>query len=144
VTAAGNHHALVAPYYGNSTPRPTSEALPTVTTVDRHALVMRNNSSSGDGAEMVTPVREPYRTMTTTGHQSILTPGDLAAAEAQVDDVMFRMLEPAEVIAAMAFPDTYVVLGNRREQVRMAGNAVTPPAARDLVAAVVESLVGAA
>jgi DNA (cytosine-5)-methyltransferase 1 len=77
--------------------------------------------------------------MTTTGHQSILTPGDLAAAEAQVDDVMFRMLEPAEVIAAMAFPDTYVVLGNRREQVRMAGNAVTPPAARDLVAAVVES-----
>jgi DNA (cytosine-5)-methyltransferase 1 len=57
---------------------------------------------------------------------------------------MFRMLEPAEVIAAMAFPDTYVVLGNRREQVRMAGNAVTPPAARDLVAAVVESLVGAA
>jgi DNA (cytosine-5)-methyltransferase 1 len=144
VTAAGNHHALVTSYYGNSTPAPVSNALPTVTTVDRHALVMRNNSSLGDGAEMVTPATEPVRTITTTGHQSLLTPGDLAAAAAQVDDVMFRMLEPAEVIAAMAFPDSYVVLGNRREQVRMAGNAVTPPAARDLIAAVVESLTGEA
>lgn len=36
------------------------------------------------------------------------------------------------------------VLGNRREQVRMAGNAVTPPAARDFVAAVVECMTGAA
>jgi DNA (cytosine-5)-methyltransferase 1 len=142
VTAGGNHHALVTPYYGNSTAKSVNEALPTVTTVDRHALVMRNNSSRGDGAEMTTPAREVLRTVTTTGHQSLLTPGDLAAAEAQVDDVLFRMLEPSEVIAAMAFPAEYVVLGNRREQVRMAGNAVTPPAARDLVAAVVEALTG--
>jgi DNA (cytosine-5)-methyltransferase 1 len=32
------------------------------------------------------------------------------------------------------------MLGNKREQVKMAGNAVTPPAARDLVACVVDSL----
>ena len=50
------------------------------------------------------------------------------------------MLEPREVIAAMAFPDAYTVLGTRREQVRMAGNAVTPPAARDLITAVVAAL----
>lgn len=42
------------------------------------------------------------------------------------------------------FPTDYVILGNRREQVRMAGNAVTPPAARDLIATVVEALEGAA
>lgn len=143
VTAAGNHHALVTPYYGNSTPKSVNEALPTVTTVDRCALVMRNNGTrDGDPAWTCTPTSDPLRTVTTGGHQSLLTPGDLAAAEAQVDDVLFRMLEPSEVIAAMAFPDTYVVLGNRREQVRMAGNAVTPPAARDLVHAVVESLTG--
>jgi DNA (cytosine-5)-methyltransferase 1 len=140
VTASGNHHGLVMPYYGRGTTRPVSDALATVTTLDRHALVMRNNSSVGDGAEMVTPVVEPMRTLTTAGHQSLLTPGDLAAAEAQVDDVLFRMLEPREVIAAMAFPATYLMFGNRREQVRMAGNAVTPPAARDLIAAVVASL----
>jgi DNA (cytosine-5)-methyltransferase 1 len=144
VTAAGNHHALVTPYYGHSTAKPASESLPTVTTVDRHALVMRNNSSKGDGAEMTTPAWEVARTITTTAHQSLLTPGDLKAAEAQVDDVLFRMLEPREVIAAMAFPTEYVVLGTRREQVRMAGNAVTPPAARDLIAAVAEAITGSA
>lgn len=145
VTASGNHHALVTSYYGNSQgAQPASEALPTVTTADRHALLMRNNGSTGDGSEMTTPVWEVARTITTTGHQSILTPGDIAAAEAHVDDVLFRMLEPDECKRAMAFPAEYVILGNRREQVRMAGNAVTPPAARDLVMAVAESLIGVA
>jgi len=108
VTASGTHHGLITSYYGNSQgATPVSEALSTVTTVDRHAL---------------------------------LTPGDIEAAQAQVDDVLFRMLEPAECKGAMAFPSEYVILGNRREQVRMVGNAVTPPAARDLVAAVAASL----
>ncbi len=145
VTAGGNHHALVTSYYGTSSSAvPASEPLSTVTTVDRHALVMRNNTARGDQGQMTTPADEVMRTLTTAGNQSLLTPGDLAAAEARVDDVLFRMLQPSEVIAAMAFPDTYIVLGNRREQVRMAGNAVTPPTARDLVAAVVDSLEGVA
>lgn len=55
-------------------------------------------------------------------------------------DVLFRMLEPREIAAAMDFPSDYVILGTRREQVRQAGNAVTPPAARDLVGVVAESL----
>jgi DNA (cytosine-5)-methyltransferase 1 len=137
VTAGGNHHAVVVPYYSSGTATTSTASLPTVTTVDRHALVMRNNTG---GAEMVTPATEPVRTLTAAGHQSVLTAGDIDAAAARVDDVFFRMLEPREVIAAMAFPSNYVVLGTRREQVRMAGNAVTPPAARDLVAAVLDSL----
>lgn len=137
VVANGNHHGLVTAYYGNGTTRPTSEALATVTATERHALLMRNNSSKGDGAEMVTPATEPVRTVTTAGHQSLL------AAERptiDVDDVLFRMLEPREIAGAMDFPATYRILGNRREQVRQAGNAVTPPAARDLVGVVAESL----
>lgn len=138
VTAAGNHHALVAPYFGTSeTAKPAEETFGTFTTRDRYALIMRNN---GGGAEMTTPVREVMRTLTTAGHQSVLTPGDLAAAEAQVDDCLFRMLEPHEVAAGMAFPTDYIWEGTRRERVKMAGNAVTPPTSRDLSAAVVESL----
>ena len=145
VTASGNHHALITSYYGaNEGSQPVGHALPTVTTVDRHALVMRNNNNAGNQSSMTTPVWQALRTITTTGHQSVLTPGDLAAAEAQVDDVLFRMLEPHEVKRAMAFPSEYVVLGNRREQVRMCGNAVTPPAARDLIAAVAMTLGDAA
>ena len=45
VTAGGNHHALIAPYYGCAVPRPAGQALPTVTTVERHALLTH---STGD------------------------------------------------------------------------------------------------
>lgn len=134
VTASGNHHGLVTTYYGKGAVQTTDDALPTVTTVEKHALLMRNNTG---GAEMSTPVTEPARTVTTGGHQSLL---DANRPTVDIDDVRFRMLEPREIIAAMDFPESYVVLGNRREQVRMAGNAVTPPAARDLVGVVAESL----
>lgn len=145
VTASGNHHALVASYYsGNDSAGTSDDPFGTMTTVDRHALVMRHNGSRGSGAEMSTPVSETMRTLTTTGHQSILTPGDLRPAEARVDDCTFRMLEPSEVAAGMAFPDTYTWEGTRRERVKLAGNAVTPPAARDLLGCVVDSLAGAA
>lgn len=133
--------ALLTPYYGSAdSSRPVEEPVGTLTTRDRYALIMRNNSSRGDGGEMVTPAIEYLRTLTSKGHQTVLTPGDIEAAEAQVDDCLFRMLEPHEVAAGMAFPADYIWGGTRRERVKLAGNAVTPPAARDLMAAVAESL----
>lgn len=142
--------ALLAPYYGTAdTAKPVTEPIGTLTTVDRYALIHRHNTG---GAEMLTPAMEAMRTITTKGHQSLITPGDLTAAKAMVDDCLFRMLEPHEVAAGMAFPTTYDWavrdskgrLPSRRNLVKMAGNAVTPPAARDLVAAVAASLGGAA
>ena len=141
-TASGNHHGLVLPYYGTShTAKPAADPLGTVTTQERHALITRHFGTNG-GAEhrMTTPADEYMRTLTTTAQMSVLTPGDIAAAEAQVDDCLFRMLEPHEVAAGMAFPADYRWAGTRRERVKLAGNAVTPPAARDLIAAVVEAL----
>lgn len=136
VTASGNHHGLVTAYYGNGSTHSTGEPLSTVTAVERHALLMRNNSG---GAEMTTPVTEYARTVTTGGHQSLL---DAERPTIDIYDVLFRMLEPREIAAAMDFPPDYQLVGNRRIQVRLAGNAVTPPAARDLVGVVVESLTG--
>jgi DNA (cytosine-5)-methyltransferase 1 len=137
VTASGNHHGLVTTYYGNGSTTTTDDALSTCTTVERHALLMRNNSSKTSGAEMSTPVTEAIRTITTAGHQSLL---EAQQPTVDVNDVLFRMLEPSEIKRAMDFPTDYLILGNRREQVRMSGNAVTPPAARDLVGVVAESL----
>jgi DNA (cytosine-5)-methyltransferase 1 len=137
VTASGNHHGLVTTYYGNGGTTTTDSALSTCTTVERHALLMRNNSSKGSGSEMSTPVTEAIRTVTTTGHQSLL---EATQPTVDVNDVLFRMLEPSEIKRAMDFPADYRILGNRREQVRMSGNAVTPPAARDLVGVVADSL----
>lgn len=158
-TATGGGHALVAPYYGTAREaRPTSEPVGTLTTVDRYALIQRMNTG---GAEMTTPAIEALRTLTTAGHQALLqagtptgrphvSPADVKAAEAMVPDVLFRMFRPHEVAAGMAFPGTYRWdvkdskgrTPSNRDLVKMAGNAVTPPAARDLVATVVESLAG--
>ena len=71
--------------------RPISDAMGTLTTLDRHALV-------------TPPTDDP-----------------------RVEDCYFRMLQPSEIGRAMAFPDTYVVLGTSREKTKLYGNAVTPP-----------------
>ena len=113
VTASGNHHGLVTP----------------------PGFVMRNNGSTGDGREHCTPFHEPVRTITTKGHQSLVT-------GLSVDDACFRMLQPHEVGAAMAFPGDYVVKGNKREKVRQYGNAVTPPVATPVARALIESIEG--
>lgn len=142
VTASGNHHGLVCPSGGtwNEDARPTSDPHRTIGTREAYALVMRNNTARGDQGQMSTPAHEVMRTITTTGHQSLITPGDMEAAKAQVDDCAFRMIEPSEAARAMAFPDDYEWAGNRRERTRLAGNAVTPPAARDIVGAVAAAL----
>lgn len=131
-----NETAFVVPMRNHNTSKSVSEPFDTFAAAGlHHAMVTRHNSSRGDGAEMSTPVHETLRTLTTMGHQSVTT-WDVP----NVDDCLFRMLEPHEIARGMAFDDGYTILGNKREQVRQAGNAVTPPAARDLIAAVAQSL----
>lgn len=142
VSAGGNHHGLVVPAGGtwNDDARPTSEAFRAMTTRESYGLVMRMNNNRGeDQSSMTTPDHEPFRTMTTKGQQALLT-----GRTVDIDDVRFRMLEPSEIKQAMAFPADYVMVGNRREQVKLSGNAVTPPAARDLIATVVAAITGEA
>ena len=139
VTTRDNHGLLVPYYSASETAKPTSLPVGTLTTVDRYALVMRNNTPRGNEGQMVTPAREPLRTLTASGTQSLLEPATIDPY-----DCTFRMLEPHEIAAGMSFPSDYEWAGTKRDRVRMAGNAVTPPAARDLVWAVAESLGGAA
>ncbi|MFG2826059.1 DNA cytosine methyltransferase [Streptomyces sp. NPDC048434] len=150
VTASGNHHGLVTP--------------------DVPAFVMRNNGSKGDGGEHCTPAAEQFRTMTTAGHQSLITWEHLLVpyygngtvrqvtqpmgalttkdryalihGKPAIEDVLFRMLEPHEIGRAMSFADSYTVLGSKRERVRQYGNAVTPNAAEILLCALVEAITG--
>lgn len=157
ITAGGNHHALITRHYGirggdparhTTTP---DEYLRTLTgNGGNMSLVQRHNDG---GAEMLTPVDEYLRTITTKGHQSLLqskqkvTAADLDAAMEIVPDVLFRMLQPHEIAAGMAFPADYnwqppdrLKPISARDLVKAAGNAVTPPAARDLIAAAIASL----
>ena len=105
---------------------------------ERHGLITRHfGNVGGNPARHTTPAAEPVRVITTSGQQSVMTTELLPV---DLDDVRFRMLEPREIKRAMDFPADYTLLGTRREQVRLSGNAVTPPCARDLVTVVAESL----
>lgn len=144
LTANDTTKAVIQPPFiaelrgGGSTARRSSDALSTVTASgNHHALIHRHNNSRGDQAAMTTPSGEPVRTITTAGHQSLLSAD---RPTVNIEDVRFRMLEPGEIKQAMAFPSDYIMRGNRREQVKQSGNAVTPPAARDLLATVAASL----
>lgn len=141
VSANGNHHALVVTNNHANRARTVDEALPTLTTATTHALLMRNNTARGDGGQMSTSVTEPMRALTTAGHQSLIEPS--APISLDVDDAGFRMLEPHEIQAGMGFARDYHLVGSKRDKVKQAGNAVTPPAARDLGHAVAEFLLAA-
>lgn len=187
ISAGGNHLGLALPPFitvlrQNCDTTAITDPLGTVTTSGlNHALVsppemamiMRNNSSRGDGGEHSTPATQPLRTLTSAGHQSLITwdhlahllvpyyrtgvarpvaePAGtvsstdrfgLASPAVDVEDVLFRMLEPHEIGAAMAFAQSYRVIGSKRERVRQYGNAVTPPVAEVLISALVEAITG--
>lgn len=58
-----------------------------------------------------------------------------------IDDCGFRMLEPYEVAAAMAFPVGYIPRDiAKKDQVKLAGNAVTPPVMQWIVGRIIQAL----
>lgn len=123
---------------GGSTARDVREPLATVTANGNHHMLVRHNTARpGDEGHLSTPAGEPMRTLTTSGHQSLVGWDDTPPA---VEDCTFRMLTVPEIQAAMAFTPDYIVTGNKREQVKQLGNGVTPPAAEFLIRAVAQSL----
>ncbi len=182
VPAGGTWRDAAVPGYGPFPARTTREndglAFPPVLdyrtweALAAAAMIMRNNGSRGDGGEHCTPAAEPMRTLTSAGHQSLVSWAHLlvpyygtgtarpasepvgalptrdryglatGAPEIDIEEVLFRMLKPAEIGRAMAFADTYIVLGTQREQIRQYGNAVTPPVTEVLYSALVEAITG--
>lgn len=130
ITTRENHGLLVPYYSGSDTARPSTEPLGTLTTIDRYALVTLR------GQNAPKPITAPLDTFAASGtHHGLMSITE--------DDVMacrFRMLEPSEIAAGMAFPADYRWQGTKRDRVRLAGNAVTPPASRDLITVVAASL----
>lgn len=127
---------------GGSVARPVTESLATVTASgNHHGLCLPDGFSEhllvpyyGTGAAR--RVTDPIGALTTRDRYA------LVRGELDIDDVLFRMLEPHEIGRAMSFADDYIVLGSKREKVRQYGNAVTPNVAEILVCALVEAITG--
>lgn len=133
VCGSGNHHAMVVPpfltsYYGQMQHSGIDDALPTQPSIDKHALVVPPfivsyyTRLTGQQAA-VSGIDEAAPTVPGRAVHYLAQPGETPA----VEDCGFRMLQPHEIGAAMAFPADYIVLGNQREKVKQYGNAVTPP-----------------
>lgn len=75
------------------------------------------------GQQQSSGIEDPVGTVTTKDRVGLVG----ALDNMTIEDLTFRMLAPHEIGKAMAFPDTYIVLGTNRDKVRQLGNAVTPP-----------------
>jgi DNA (cytosine-5)-methyltransferase 1 len=134
------HHRLVQPFMvsirSNHGERGVTEPLNTVVSAGTYqGIVQPFLTSYYSGSDQVSPVSDAMGTVTTSDRHALVQPSTIS-----IEDCYFRMLQPSEIKRAMAFTDEYVVLGNKREQVKQCGNAVTPPIMEMLIRRCLESL----
>jgi DNA (cytosine-5)-methyltransferase 1 len=163
----GQHHGVVVAHYDPGWARDAGQQpIGSITTRDGHSLIVPCQSACGaaPAAERPTgsltssdrvallvpavaggessepePERGPGRAGTGTPWRSgVLT-------EEDIDACLFRMFALHEIAGAMAMRQhldgaEYVVLGNKRERMRLMGNAVTPPAMALIVGRLLEVL----
>lgn len=115
----------------NTHPTAMDEPFPTVIGGgNQHALIMAYYNSP-----VIRPVGDPLPTVPTVEKHSLILP------DVDLDDVLFRMLKPRELASGTGFPDTYLLDGSQKNQVRGIGGAVDPNVARWLGERVAEVLI---
>lgn len=143
---SGNQYGVVYPpfltsFYGTFQQSGLDQPVPTQPSIDKHALVVPPflmsyyTRLSGQQAA-VSALDEAMPTVPGRAVHYLAQPGETPA----IEECGFRMLQPHEVGAAMAFPGDYTVLGNQREKVKQYGNAVTPPVMQLLIQRCLEVL----
>jgi DNA (cytosine-5)-methyltransferase 1 len=133
-TAKGGEFAVVMPvtHAGDGDRcRDVSEPLPTITGANRGelAFITAQHGERAGQAPRVHAIGQPVPTIAATGHVDLVEATvDPAGGAAGGYDILFRMLEPHELAAAMGFTTdeaTYEFAGTKTEQVKQIGNAVS-------------------
>jgi DNA (cytosine-5)-methyltransferase 1 len=136
------------------------------------SFIAPSNDSKGDGGEHSIPIGEPLRTLTASGHRSLvawdllvpyyshghaqpstLPMGALSTRDRyalatgdrpdiDISQVRFRMLATHEIAAAMGFAADYVVLGTVKQRTRQLGQAITPCLGEAAYSALIECISG--
>ncbi len=116
-----NRFGLVSPFVmqvnhdGDARLNDTNSPFPTLTTKRNHALIepffIKYNGTGGPRT-----IEEPIDAIPTHDRFGLVRPEDC--------DILFRMLEPHELAAAMGFPWDYIFKGTKTEVVKQIGNAV--------------------
>ncbi|ACI55723.1 C-5 cytosine-specific DNA methylase [Rhizobium leguminosarum bv. trifolii WSM2304] len=170
----GAAHALISPYYGSGsgeTCNHVDEVLPTITSKGRFGMVVPVTNSNGGAtarnidvdpvptmttakggefafiaaqfgeregqAPRVHDIDQPTPTIAATGHINLVESGPEY-------DILFRMLEPHELAAAMGFNTeeaTYEFAGTKTEKIKQIGNAVSVAKMKACVGAIMADAV---
>ncbi len=148
VTAGGLHHGLVTDEAALCTLRGDrhfsglDDSLPTQTGAQQVAVVSKSDRLirspylvSYYGTHNAAPACEPLSTVTTVDRHALVDGGT-----PDVEDLHFRMLEPHELKVGTGHPRDYVLLGTKRDKVRLIGNSNFPGIEQLLVMRCLESL----
>ena len=134
-----NHHAVITPqvlsYYSReNTCASVEQPLGTLTTNPRHALLLpQPHLLTYHGQSGWNPVGLPSTTQTTKERHALVLPNgekldldDPAQLEGAIDGCGFRMLSWQEARLGMAFPESYKMTRNKRNNFFGLGQAITP------------------
>ena len=139
LTAGGINHAFLLNYNHDNKANSLTEGMPALTTQQRMGLITHDAMNSflayNYNGTQTSHVTEATDAVTTKERISLITHLD-----PKIEDCHYRMLRSGEVGRAMAFDESYIVCGSEKDKVKQYGNAVTPPAMRDIVKRCVESL----
>lgn len=174
IVGSAIHHGLVIPLRGTAAPKTTDDPLTTIiASAQQHALISPPFTVSVTHSdERLKAVDQPFNTVMPQGNPGLVVPpfvmsyygsnpvyagvGEplpgvttvqrhaLVDPETLIEDCGFRMLEPEELKRGMSFPTEYVILGNKRDQVKQIGNAVCCNVAYWITRQCIASLEGSA
>jgi DNA (cytosine-5)-methyltransferase 1 len=122
LTAGGGHFGLV---------QPVGRPLSTIATRGADALV-EPLLIEYYGNGMAKPISQPIPTLTTHDRLGLLQRYGM--------DILYRMLQPSELAAAMGFPRGYLFAGKQADIVKQIGNAVPVNTAQALVRCLLRSV----
>lgn len=124
-TAKGGEFAVVMPVThadSSDRSRDASEPLPTITGANRGemAFITAQHGERHGQAPRVHSLDNPAPTIAATGHVDLVEPD----CDGQGYDILFRMLEPHELAAAIGF-GRYQFAGTKTETIKQIGNAIS-------------------
>lgn len=140
--AGGVAEPMFIPQHSGGTVKPVSHPLPTIATTGSISVVSPMLVKFYGGEEEAHSVEKPLGTVTCKDRFA-LADGRLVVDEwgrFLLLDILFRMLQPHELAAAMSFPEDYRFAGTKSDQVKQIGNAVCPALAEALIAAALDDL----
>lgn len=138
ITANGQHIGLVdfmLPQHSGGAPRHVNQPVPTIATRGAISLV-RAFLVKYYGTGAAVSIDEPLDTITTKDRFGL---AQVQAGEKWGIEILFRMLAPHELAAAMSFRPGYIFSGTQKDQVRQIGNAVPVKLAKAIIGEILDT-----